>query len=168
MSGTTAVWGRMARSLHWIMAAVLILQWSTGQWDDLLGEPFHFSLGVIVLVLALLRLVWRLTHAAPSLGRAPTPADRVAGAVHFLFYVVMVAMPITGILWRQARGKLIDVFGLFQLPQFIEPSKALAQQMHDLHETGATIFLLLFALHVIGVLFHMRNPNDTTLKRMIG
>ncbi len=168
MTLATPVWGRTARSLHWLMAAVLILQWSAGEWDDLLGARFHFSLGVLVLLLALFRLAWRLTHNAPALGRTPTLPDRLAGLVHFLFYVAMVAMPITGILWREARGKVIDVFGLFSLPQFIEPSKALAKQMRDLHELGATIFLVLFALHLIGVLKRILIDKDNTLKRMLG
>lgn len=168
MNHPVAVWDRTARSLHWLMAALLILQWSTGEWDDLLGEPFHFSLGIVVLLLALVRITWRLTHKAPARAAAPTLPDRVAGAVHVLFYVAMVALPITGILWRQAREKVIDVFGLFALPQFIEPSKALAKQMHDVHELGAKIFLVLFILHVLGVLKRVFIDKDDTLKRMLG
>lgn len=168
MNTVRPVWGRMARSLHWLMAALLILQWASGQWDDLLGEPFHFSLGVVVLLLALFRLVWRFTHKAPERAGPVTLADRLAGGVHGLFYVVMVALPITGILWRQVREKVIDVFGLFSLPQFIEPSKALAKQMHDFHEVGANVFLALLALHVLGVLKRVFIDKDDTLKRMLG
>lgn len=168
MNASTAVWNPIARSLHWLMAALLILQWATGEWDDLLGEPFHFSLGIVVLLLALVRLVWRLTHKAPARAGVPTLPDRIAGGVHVLFYVAMVAMPVTGILWRQAREKVIDVFGLFSLPQFIEPSKALAKQMHDFHEIGAKVFLVLFILHVLGVLKRVLVEKDDTMKRMLG
>jgi len=168
MNQALPIWGRTARSLHWIMAALLIVQWASGEWDHWLGEPFHFSLGVVVLLLALVRLVWRLTHVAPPLGRARTPSDRLAGLVHFLFYVAMIAMPITGIVWRQARERVIDVFGLFTLPQFIEPNRELARLMHDWHELGGQVFLVLFGLHVIGVLWHLRKPGDPTLKRMLG
>lgn len=168
MNATPAVWNPVARSLHWLMAALLILQWATGEWDDLLGVSFHVSLGVVVLLLALIRLVWRLSHAAPARAGAPTLPDRVAGLVHVLFYVAMVALPITGILWRQARGKVIDVFGIVQFPQFLEPSKAFARQMHDLHEIGAYIFLALFVLHVLGVLKRVLVDKDDTLKRMRG
>ena len=96
MNNVRPVWGRMARSLHWLMAALLMLQWATGEWDDLLGARFHFSLGVIVLLLALFRLVWRITHKAPERAGPVTLPDRVAGLVHVLFYVAMVALPITG------------------------------------------------------------------------
>ncbi len=168
MNAVPAVWNRTARSLHWIMAALLILQWASGEWDDWLGEPFHFSLGVIVLLLAVLRLIWRLTHAGPPLGRDKLLVDRLAGLVHFLFYVAMVAMPITGILWRQARERAVDVFGLFTLPQFVEPGRELARRMHDWHELGAQIFLVLFGMHVVGVLLHLRKSGDQTLRRMLG
>lgn len=168
MNTVQPVWGRMARSLHWLMAALLILQWSSGQWDDLLGEPFHFSLGIVVLLLAVFRLAWRLTHKVPERAGPVTLPDRLAGLVHVLFYLAMVALPITGIVWRQAREKVIDVFGLFSLPQFIEPSKALAKQMHDVHEFGATVFLVLFILHVLGVLKRVFIDKDDTMKRMLG
>ena len=168
MNASTPVWGRMIRSLHWLMAALLIVQWTSGQWDDLLGAPFHISLGVVVLLLAAFRLAWRLTHNAPRRTGPVTLPDRVAGLVHGLFYVAMVALPITGIVWRQAREKVIDVFGLFSLPQFVEPSKALAKQMHDFHELGANVFLVLLALHVLGVLKRVIVEKDGTLKRMTG
>ncbi len=168
MNDVRPVWGRMARSLHWLMAAMLILQWATGEWDDLLGVRFHVSLSVIVLLLALFRLGWRVTHKAPGRAGPVTLPDRIAGLVHGLFYVVMVALPITGIVWRQAREKAVDVFGLFSLPQFVEPSKELAKQMHDLHELGATVFLVLLGLHVLGVLKRVFIDQDDTLKRMIG
>ncbi len=167
-SSNAPIWGATIRRLHWIMAALLILQWISGQWDDLLGEPFHFSLGIMVLALALFRLVWRLTHQAPARAMPVTLPDRIAGLVHILFYIAMVALPITGIVWRQAREKVIDVFGLFSLPQFIEPSKALAKQMHDLHEIGAKVFLVLFILHVLGVIKRVLVEKDDTLKRMLG
>lgn len=168
MNASTAVWNPIARSLHWLMAALLILQWTSGQWDDLLGEPFHFSLGIVVLLLALVRLVWRLTHKAPARIGAATLPDRIAGGVHVLFYFAMVALPVTGIIWRQAREKVIDVFGLFSLPQFIEPSKALAKQMHDFHEIGGKVFLVLFILHVLGVIKRVLVDKDDTMKRMLG
>ncbi|HQW80238.1 MAG: cytochrome b [Rhodanobacteraceae bacterium] len=168
MTTAQSTWGRMARNLHWFMAALLILQWITGNWDDLLGVRFHVSLGLIVLLLALFRLFWRITHQAPTRVAAPTLPDRIAGAVHVLFYLVMIALPITGMIWRQAREKVIDLFGLFTLPQFIEPSKALAKQMHDVHEIGAYVFLALFALHVLGVLKRVLVDKDDTLKRMWG
>jgi cytochrome b561 len=168
MHPTPEVWNRTARSLHWIMAVLLIVQWCSGEWDDWLGEPFHFSLGVVVLLLAVFRLGWRLSHASPAPLRAPTLPDRIASAVHVLFYVAMVALPITGILWRQARDKVVEVFGLFALPQFVAPSKALAGRMHDLHELGATVFLVLLLLHVAGVAKHVLIDKDGVLKRMIG
>ncbi|MBP6079361.1 MAG: cytochrome b/b6 domain-containing protein [Xanthomonadales bacterium] len=168
MNTVRPVWDRMARSLHWLMAALLILQWATGNWDDLLGVRFHVSLGVIVLLLALFRLLWRLTHKAPGRSGAPTLPDRMAGAVHVLFYLVMVGLPISGILWRQAREKVVDVFGLFSLPQFIEPGKEFAKQMHEVHEIGANIFLILLALHLLGVLKRVFIDKDDTLKRMLG
>ena len=111
MNTVRPVWDRMARSLHWLMAALLILQWTTGNWDDLLGVRFHVSLGVIVLLLALFRLLWRLTHKAPGRSGAPTLPDRMAGAVHVLFYLVMLGRFFP---WRSGTGGAASRMALIQ------------------------------------------------------
>lgn len=154
------------RQIHWLMAAALLLQWASGEWDDWLGEPFHFSFGVIVLLLALVRITARLLSRAPAPLPGPALMNRLAQAVHLGFYVVMLALPMSGIVWRQARGKVIDVFGLFDLPNFIAADRALARQMHDVHEVLATAFLVLLGLHVLGVIKRQWMDRQSVLQRM--
>jgi cytochrome b561 len=161
-------WGRGVRRFHWLMAALLILQWVSGNWDDLLGERFHFSLGVVVLLLGVLRLAWRLMQRAPPALPGPRHEHLLAATVHASFYAVMLLLPLTGIVWRQARERVVDVFGLFQLPQFIAPDRGLARSMHDVHEWLAWAFLVLFGLHLLGVLKHQFIDRDGTLRRMLG
>jgi cytochrome b561 len=159
-------WPAPIRWLHWLMAGLLIVQWASGEWDDWLGEPMHFSLGLVVLLLAVVRLGLRFTTKAPHGAGAPTLPDRIAQGVHVLFYGVMVALPISGLLWRQARGKEVWFFDLFRVPSFIDADKAFAGTMHETHEVLATLFLVLFGLHVLGALKRQFLDRQDILARM--
>lgn len=166
MNATVQRWSAPLRWLHWLMAILLIVQWASGEWDDWLGEPMHFSLGLVVLMLAVVRLGLRLATKAPHGDAPPTLPDRIAAGVHVLFYAVMVALPVSGLLWRQARGKEVWFFDLFRVPAFIDADKPFANTMHETHEVLATLFLVLLGLHVLGALKRQFIDRQDILARM--
>lgn len=160
-------WPITLQGLHWLMAALLIVQWASGEWDDWLGVRTHVSMGLLVVPLALLRLGIRLTFKHPPATHAPTIPDRIAGAVHVLFYLVMFALPISGVLWRQARDKAVTFFDLFTLPTMVGPDKGLAGTFHEVHEVLATLFLVLLGLHVAGVIKRQWFDRHPIMARML-
>jgi len=85
-------------------------------------------------------------------------------SVHFSLGLTVFAL-----LWLRlrARGKPIPYFGLTTLPALLGENKALAKQLKDIHETGATIGYLLIGLHAAAALFHHYVKRDTTLRRML-
>ncbi|MGL4296653.1 MAG: cytochrome b, partial [Aestuariivirga sp.] len=119
--------------LHWLTALLVIFMIVFGEelvegaeHDDAAGTflpSIHVSVGVTILVLTLLRLAWRLGHAAP-----PYPATMkaweltLAKVTHLLFYALLIAVPLTGWLafadWVREEPAMsaVRVFGLFQLP----------------------------------------------------
>ncbi|MBK8283639.1 MAG: cytochrome b [Ahniella sp.] len=159
-------WPIAIQGLHWLMAALLIVQWASGEWDDWLGVRTHVSLGLLVLMLAVLRLVARLALKHPPATHAPTLPDRLASFVHVLFYVIMFLLPISGILWRQARGKVVSFFDWFNLPSLITPDKGLADFCHETHEILALVFLVLLGVHVAGALKRQWIDRQPILSRM--
>lgn len=167
MTTTVTRWDPIMRSLHWLMALLLVVQWASGEWDDWLGVKNHVSLGLLVLLLACLRLGWRLTHPAPAHGSPLTLPDRIAAGVHVMFYLVMIGLPITGILWRQAKERSVEFFGLFPLPTLVGADKGLASSMHEAHEIGATVFLVLLGLHVAGALKRQYIDKQNIIGRML-
>lgn len=139
---------------------------------------FHISCGLSVLVLVVLRLLWRITHRPPPFLPGTTPREtRLAHAVHHAIYFLMFAMPITGWLFLSANppgrpGSLI--FGLFRLHRFefltgLQP-RELQKQVHDVivevHGIGAWILIGLLALHVLGALKHQFVDKQPELARM--
>ena len=99
----------VAKAFHWIIAALIVTQFTLA-WmaDDLpLGAhklallARHKSFGMTVLMLAILRLLWRLKNPPPALPPGMTSLERgLARASHATFYLLLFAMPMTG--WQGA------------------------------------------------------------------
>src|ERR1700691_5576249 len=94
-----------AQSLHWLIALLIVVQFALARMAahlplgvrklSLLAE--HKSVGMTVLVLAVIRIAWRLKRAPPPLPAEMRRVERVlAGASHFSFYVILFAMPLSG------------------------------------------------------------------------
>src|SRR5271166_4560627 len=113
---SAARYGAMAQLLHWTIAVLILIQFVLF-WleDDLpLGAhklaliARHKSFGMTVLMLAVVRIVWRLTHRPPPLPAAMSPLQqRAAHAGHAALYVLLFAMPING--WLQSSAKNYSV-----------------------------------------------------------
>lgn len=112
-----------ARFFHWLMATLIIsmlclgasMVQSLAPWQ-VTALALHKSFGVLVLLLVVLRLLNRLSFNAP-----PMPADLLpvqafaAKATQLGLYAAMIAMPLSGWLMQNADGRLVSVFGLFDL-----------------------------------------------------
>ena len=109
-----AAWSAFARSMHWIMAVLILAQGVIG-WvgHEMARSPAkvdvmtaHKSLGITLLLLAVLRLAWRATHRAP-----PPPAGssrweiRAAALSHLLLYLLLIALPLSG--WLAASTSIV-------------------------------------------------------------
>lgn len=171
-----ANWTSAARGLHWLVALLLVAVWGAIElhhippkgtpWHDH-WKTIHFSLGLTVLLLMILRLYWRSRHPAPApLGNRLQSV--FARLVQGLLYIVVLTMPLLGFSLRQFAGKPIDFYGLVELPQLVAPNKDIAHSIAFLHKDLLWYVLLaLVALHLLGVLWHHFINRDNTLKRMI-
>lgn len=184
--------------LHWVIAICILWNIWIGLWmTDAIKSPdadlkavaykayqFHKSLGLTVLVLSLVRLGWRLTHKTPPLDeRMPAWEKFAARATHVLFYVIMIAMPLTGWIyvstgWSFQYNTSFNVptvwFGLFtwpHVPGFAdaanETKKAVAGLSMGIHERMAYATLALAALHIAAALKHHLFDRDDTLAHML-
>ena len=169
MSPPDQGYGTVARTLHWLMAVLLMLQWLAGEKSRLFGGmSLHFSLGLTLMVLVMMRLAWRITHPAPPPPAAAPRWERLAArGMHYAWYLLMLALPISGILNRQLRGKTTSWFGVIDFPAWLSPDKYWAHQMEELHETLGTVFLVLLALHVAAALKHHFIDRDGVLRGML-
>jgi cytochrome b561 len=186
----------VAIALHWVLAILVLSLIPVGWWmgDAILEKatraqalqvfPLHKAAGMTVLALTVFRLIWRLTHKAPPLPQRMAPWERFAArATHWLFYGLLLAMPLTGWIYSsagysEAFRTFINVpvtwFGLFTIPEFPavssqpdETRKAIGLTAVAIHSKLAWVMLALAGLHVAAALKHQFVNKDDVLSRMV-
>lgn len=169
-------YGAIAKSLHWIVALLIVCLWCVGTYmvELTAGDTnrttiygLHKTFGMIVLMLAVIRVCWRVYDRLPQ-NASPNPVIMFfAHLVHLLLYIMMFIMPLSGWIMSSAAGYHPTLFGLYTFPAIAQKSKEVGAYFHEMHEYGATILLVLFGLHVAGALFHHIILRDNALKRML-
>jgi len=166
----------VAQALHWIIAALIVVQFTLA-WtaDDLpLGMhklallARHKSFGMTVLVLAILRLGWRLFNPAPPLPGGMSKIEIfVARATHTAFYALLFAMPLTGWAMSSAKNYSVSWFGVFTWPNFIAPNERSFEILKSTHDWLSYGLLGIAILHVLAALKHHFWNKDDVLTRML-
>ena len=164
----------MQRSLHWLMAACILAMLfigvgmvSTIAAKYLLLVSVHKTLGIAILVLALVRLVLRLRNGAPALPRAmPGPMKLAAHASHYAFYALMIGMPLLGWAMISAAGNPVVLWGGLRLPPIAPQSASLHATLWSAHYVLAFAFFALILLHLAAALFHLLIRRDGVFEAM--
>lgn len=170
-------YGLVARFFHWTVALLILCLLSVGFWmESLEYSPFkgtlyglHKSFGMIVLVLAALRIVWRGT--APQPGHLATHAAweiSLARVIHFLLYTGMILMPLSGWVMSAAGQHAVPFFWLFNVPPIVPAHENLAAIAAGVHALTAYTLIAAIGLHYMGALKHHVMDRDETLRRMGG
>ena len=172
-----ARYGSVARGLHWLTAVlvlsaipggILLMRLPPGRTQDLVFD-LHRSVGFVVLVLVVIRLLWRLGHPAPPLpASVPRWQGFAAGVVHWLLYGLLIVQPVIGWLATNAYGAAIPIFWLFHLPALIGKDEALSKILFGAHTAVGLILSGAVALHIAAALHHALVLKDGTLRRMWG
>jgi cytochrome b561 len=168
-------WGGVAQFLHWLIVALIIMQvFLALRAEELHGMAKlamlarHKSVGITILMLAVLRLVWRLVNPTPPLPLTLKPYERfLANVTHAVLYLLIFALPITGWIMSSARGFPVSWFNLFQLPDLVTKNRQLYEAMQDTHEALACTLGAVALLHLLAALKHHFVLKDTVLRRML-
>lgn len=176
-------YGTVAMIFHWLIAALLIGNLALGlyfadlprdHWRSELGQ-LHKSIGLTVLMLSVLRLVWRLTHPVP-----PLPAGMnwylglAARVTHYVFYFLIIAIPLTGWIFVSASPVPTVFFGLFKWPNlWFMAGLPHAQKVpwretfNSVHVVLAWASIVLIPLHILAALYHQFIRRDELLLQML-
>jgi cytochrome b561/polyisoprenoid-binding protein YceI len=180
----SARYSTVAIVLHWLIAAAIVLQIML---PARMGPPYtpatfavtqlHKSIGITILLLSLVRLAWRFTHRAPPLPAAmPRWEKTLAKVTHVGFYVVMIAMPLTGWLMVSTSRIVLPtlLFGVVPWPDVPGVGGLAPAAKHvwfvigkNGHELIAWLIYGLLGLHVAGALKHqLFSKDEPVLARM--
>jgi cytochrome b561 len=166
----------VAQAFHWIIVALIVTQFVLANLEDDLPIGVHKlallarhkSFGMTILMLAILRLLWRLKNPPPPLPAGMTSLERVlARATHAAFYVLLFAMPITGWMMSSAKNYSVSWFGLFTWPNLIGKNAAAYDFLHATHEILSDVLFVVAVLHVLAALKHHFWNKDDVLVRML-
>lgn len=174
-------YGRVAKTLHWVTVAFVIVAWALGTFGDELAEGrtresgllIHIWVGLTILVIAFLRIPWRIANPPPK--SPPTEfgrwlidwTDPVSRVMHYALYGLLVLVPLLGIALQFARGHSLPLFGLAAIPSPWVADKAFAHSLKEVHEILANLLIILAAFHMTAALVHHIVFSDGTLKRML-
>jgi cytochrome b561 len=165
-----------SKLLHWLVAicvlttapvAITMTRISEGATRDTLYN-FHKSLGLLILILMILRLINRLVVGAPI----PEPGierwqKTVSSVVHTSLYVLLLAMPVVGYIANSAYGAPTPFFGLFELPPIVGKNETLATPLFTVHRWVGWLLIVLVLTHISAALYHHFVRGDNVLKRML-
>ncbi len=170
-----ATYSLPAIGAHWLVAVLILALLPLGFYME--GLPlsptklqlysWHKWMGITVLVLAALRLGWRLVRRPPPPLPAPAWQQQIAELTHVLLYVLMFAVPLSGWLMSSAKGFPVVWFGLLPLPDLVGKDAALGDLLKEVHMVLNLGLAALVALHLAGALKHHLIDRDSTLFRML-
>jgi cytochrome b561 len=149
--------------LHWILAVLLGVMIALGLYMTELPRNtpergwyfnLHKSLGLLAAAVIMVRVGWRLRHAAPRLAGA-TPAWQAAAAKisHLALYACMVFMPLTGYLGSAFNKYGVKFFGL-ALPNWAWDDPTLREIFVTAHYWLGRLLIALIIVHVAAALYH--------------
>ena len=162
------------RLLHWLMAICILSMLFIGVGMVSTVAPryltlvqIHKPLGIAILMLALIRLGLRIVYGAPALpADLPEPMKLAAELSQYIFYALMIAMPLIGWAMLSAASYPVVLFGSVHLPSILPVSPGLHTLLWNAHYYLAFAFFGLILMHVSAILFHKLIRNDGVFETM--
>jgi cytochrome b561 len=166
----------IAIGFHWLLALMIVGALGVGTYMvDLPMSPsrlklynYHKWVGITILTLSALRLLWRITHRAPTLpDTMPAWQRKASHAAHMALYVLFFAVPLLGWAYTSATGFPVVWFGVIPLPDFVPKDRELAELIKPLHRLSAWLLAGVVVLHIAAALKHHFVDRDGVLARML-
>lgn len=173
---TTDTYGALAKFLHWTIVVLIIAQYFIAETADELPDGIeklsilsrHKSLGMVVLMLAIVRIGWKLANrGAPAPVPMPDWQRKAAAAGHGLLYLLILAQPLSGWAMSSAANFPVTMFGWFQFPNLVAPSHDLHESLEDLHKGLFVVLAVVAFVHAAAAVYHHFWMKDDTLRRML-
>lgn len=172
---TRSGWGWVSIAVHWASALAIFGLFALGWWMTGLGYYDHWyhlapwwhkSIGIVVLLVSVFRVVWRLVQPTPAAHGKPLE-QWAAHVGHGLIYALMFVVMISGYLISTAEGEGISVFGWFTVPALVSGLPDQAVLAGDVHWYAAWALVILALGHGLAAFKHHWMDRQDTLTRML-
>ena len=179
-------YGTGARIFHWLFVLLFLLQVPAGiamvvpavigDFPVLPGVEqstvdaiyiFHKGLGAVLLVVVMLRVLWRLTHRPPPMPEHWPPLERkIAARTHTFIYVLMVVAVVTGYVHVVGLGFPMELLNALGVPPLIPRMEGIAVASSFIHRFTVVVLVGVVGVHVAEVLRHQWVERDGEMSRM--
>lgn len=177
----STTYGTVTKTLHWLTALFILtviplgaianrLPYETNEQLAFKAQlfSFHKTLGLLIFAVALARIIWALTQTKPAGLHPERKAETMlAELVHWLLYISLVAVPLTGWIHHAAtEGFAPHLLPIGQDLPFVPNDESIAKFFGGLHWVWSKIMVGALLLHIAGALKHHFIDKDATLRRM--
>ncbi len=163
--------------LHWLHAAMILTLIPVGIVMSDAPEPtptvnamyeLHKSFGILVFVLAVLRVAYRVGRGAPAYpADMPEAQRKTAAAVHHLLYALIFITPALGFIGTSMCCKPVNLFWTVPVPFGFSGSEATIKAVFTAHKITAITMAVLVVGHIGAALYHGLVRKDGLLRRML-
>lgn len=169
-----AEFGLVTRVLHWTTMIIVISQLALGlrisEMEPGLANLWlyglHKTMGFGILALILARIAWHLASPPPHPIGPRGPAFWAARAAHWGFYVLLIAIPLTGWAGSSATGIDVMIADRWTVPPLVEASETGEAFWFRLHDILTKVLAGLITIHMLAA-FKREMEGDGTLTRML-
>lgn len=180
LTNTATRYGALARFFHWSIALLILTDLALGvigdrtprtadtvAWLQTLYSA-HKTIGITVLLLAVLRIIWAVTQPRPVPLHPERRAETLAAeVVHWALYGAIIIMPLSGWVMHASESGFAPIWWPFgQGLPFVPKSEAVAHTAGAVHSVAAWVIYATVAAHIGGALKHQIIDKDATLARM--
>jgi cytochrome b561 len=176
MHQTLSRYGRVAQSLHWITAVLVLIAFVYGPGGSEqrvysaardFERQLHETLGMSVFALTALRVLWRSVDERPqALDAAPWMAS-AARLVRAGLYVLLVAVPVTAIVGAWLEGHPLTLLGAFEIRPMLAPAHELGATIASIHTWLGDAILWVAGIHALAAIYHHLILRDDVLASML-
>lgn len=176
-AGEAQGYSPVARGFHWLTAALVLtmlpigIAMATFDLGGAVEDPLyhiHRSIGAVVLVIMVARLIYRLRNPAPPLPvDMPALQQTAAHATHWALYALLITQPLVGWIATSAYRAPVLFFWMFDLPPIWPEDRPFSEAMFMVHRAMGIIIAGLITVHIAAALHHHFILRDGVLKRMV-
>lgn len=174
MRTTSSRYGAGAQAFHWLTVMLVLAAYVLSKVDSYSLysaaadglRRIHETLGVLVFIVVVLRLLWRLIDSTPAKSPMPRWMAMAAKLVQFALYALLIAIPATAVLGTWFAGLPVTLLGFDIAPQFAE-AHGLGQLIMEMHTALGDVILWVAGVHAAAALFHHFYLRDQVFQSMV-
>jgi len=161
--------------IHWLMAFLIILDLNVAQkfggemelWDRLESRVDHATMGILVTLLFIFRIILRYLYAAPELPTSMPSWQKFSAKIgHYGLYLFITLLIISGAASAYFTADPIIVFGSLNLSSETD-SQGTFQWIRGVHEFSTNAVIFLIFIHVLASIYHHFIAKDKTTLKML-